>query len=269
MVAARIAGVANVYKCGGARRGRGRLRHRDRAEMRQDRRPGSPWVVAAKRVLAGVIDTGLPAGPSEAIVLADETADGAIAALDLIVESEHGPDSSAFLVTNSRKVAETARDAIPGYWGQMGEQRVGYSSTVLCGPRGGIVLAPDIAAAIGFVNDYAPEHLEIVADEPMTYLGRIRNAGEVLLGASTPVPLGNFVLGPNAVLPTSGAARTHSPLSTYDYMKRISIGQVTAAAYPEMARHAERLARYEGFDGHANAVSATRDRVMAAGKARA
>ena len=213
-------------------------------------------------MLAGVIDPGLPAGPSEAIILADETADGAVAGLDLIVESEHGPDSSAFLVTNSRAVAEAARDAIPGYWAQMGEQRVGFSSSVLCGPRGGIVLTEDFNEAIAFVNAYAPEHLMIHGDEPIAYLGRIRNAGEVLLGANTPIPLGNFVLGPNAVLPTSGAARTHSPLSVYDFTKRISIGQVTAAAYPEMARHAERLARYEGFDGHANAVSATRDRLM-------
>jgi histidinol dehydrogenase len=267
LVAARIAGVENVYKCGGAQ-GVAAVAYGTETVPKCAKivGPGSPWVVAAKRVLAGVIDPGLPAGPSEAIILADATADGAIAALDLIVESEHGPDSSAFLVTDSRAVAEAAMAAIPRYWAQMGEQRVGFSSTVLCGPRGGIVLAPDFDAAIAFVNAYAPEHLEIVADEPMAYLGRIRNAGEVLLGANTPVPLGNFVLGPNAVLPTSGAARTHSPLSVYDFMKRISIGQVTAAAYPELARHAERLARYEGFDGHANAVSETRTRVMA-GKA--
>ena len=263
LVAARIAGVENVYKCGGAQ-GVAAVAYGTETVPKCAKivGPGSPWVVAAKRVLAGVIDPGLPAGPSEAIILADETADGAVAALDLIVESEHGPDSSAFLVTNSRAVAEAARDAIPEHWGQMGEQRVGFSSTVLCGARGGIVLTGDMDEAIGFVNDYAPEHLEIVSDEPMTYLGRIKNAGEVLLGVNTPVPLGNFVLGPNAVLPTSGAARTHSPLSTFDYMKRISIGQVMASAYPEMALHAERLARYEGFDGHANAVSGTRDRLM-------
>lgn len=263
LVAARIAGVGDVYKCGGAQ-GVAAVAYGTETVPKCAKivGPGSPWVVAAKRVLAGVIDPGLPAGPSEAVVLADETADGAIAGLDLIVESEHGPDSSAFLVTNSRAVAEAARDAIPGFWAQMGEQRVGFSSTVLCGPRGGIVLTEDFDEAIAFVNAYAPEHLLIHGDEPIAYLGRIRNAGEVLLGANTPIPFGNFVLGPNAVLPTSGAARTHSPLSVYDYTKRISIGWVTAAAYPGMARHAERLARYEGFDGHANAVSSTRDRLM-------
>lgn len=267
LVAARIAGISNVYKCGGAQ-GVAAVAYGTQTVPKCAKivGPGSPWVVAAKRVLAGVIDPGLPAGPSESIILADETADGALAALDLIVESEHGPDSSAFLVTNSRTVAEAARDALPGYWAQMGAQRVEFSSSVLCGPRGGIVLTETIQDAIDFVNAYAPEHLEILGDEPIAYLGRIKNAGEILLGANTPIPLGNFVLGPNAVLPTSGSARTCSPLSVFDYMKRISIGQVTAAAYPEMARHAERLARYEGFDGHANAVSATRTRVMA-GKA--
>src|SRR5690606_38539124 len=168
LVAARIAGVENVYKCGGAQ-GVAAVAYGTETVPKCAKivGPGSPWVVAAKRVLAGVIDPGLPAGPSEAIILADATADGALAARDLIVESEHGPDSSAFLVTDSRAVAEAAMAAIPRYWAQMGEQRVGFSSTVLCGPRGGIVLAPDFDAAIAFVNAYAPEHLEIVADEPM------------------------------------------------------------------------------------------------------
>jgi histidinol dehydrogenase len=224
--------------------------------------PGSPWVVAAKRLLSDVIDPGVPAGPSEVVILADETADPALAALDLIIESEHGPDSSAYLVTPSRQVAEAARRAIPEHWKSMGAQRVGFSSAVLSGPAGGIVLARDMDDAVDFVNAYAPEHLEILGAEPFALLGRIRNAGEILLGDHTPVTLGNFVLGPNAVLPTNGAARTHSPLSTFDFMKRNSIGYVTAAGYSSLAPHAERLARYEGFEGHANAVSATRDRIL-------
>ena len=104
--------------------------------------PGSPYHVAAKRLLADVIDPGIPAGPSEAIVLADETADGWQAALDLIIESEHGADSSAFLVTPSRAVAEAAIAALPQHWAKMGEQRRGYSAAVLGGPRGGVLLTP-------------------------------------------------------------------------------------------------------------------------------
>src|SRR5262249_10905522 len=142
--------------------------------------PGSPWVVAAKHLLSDIIDPGVPAGPSESIILADETADGRIAALDLLVEAEHGPDSSAFLVTNSEKVAKDAIAAIPTFWDKMGEQRVGFSSTVLGGTNGGIVLTKTFDDAIAFVNDFAPEHLEILSSEPFVHLGKIQNAGEIL-----------------------------------------------------------------------------------------
>jgi histidinol dehydrogenase len=144
----------------------------------------------------------------------------------------------------------------------MGAQRVEFSSAVLGGARGGIVLAPDMEAACAFVNDYAPEHLLIHGAEPFRWLGQIRNAGEILLGKHTPITLGNFVLGPNAVLPTSGWAKTFSPLSTFDFMKRTGVGYVTGAAYPELAKHARVLATYEGFDAHANAVSETRTRLL-------
>jgi len=262
-VAAKLAGVKEVYKCGGAQ-GVAAVAYGTQTvpKMAKIVGPGSPYVVAAKRLLSDVIDPGIPAGPSESIILCDETANGRIAALDLIVESEHGPDSSAFLVTDSRAVAEAARKAIPEYWGQMGAQRVAFSSAVLGGARGGIVLAPDFEQAIAFVNDYAPEHLEILGNDPFAYLGRIQNAGEILLGDHTPVPLGNFVLGPNAVLPTSGQARTCSPLSVFDFMKRSSIGYVTASGYPALAKHAKVLATYEGFDGHANAVSSLREKAL-------
>lgn len=263
LVAARLAGVREVYKCGGAQAVAAVAYGTQTVpKLAKIVGPGSPYVVAAKRLLADIIDPGIPAGPSESIILCDESANGRIAALDLIVESEHGPDSSAFLVTHSRAVAETARRAIPEYWGRMGEQRVAFSSAVLGGPRGGIVLTADFENAIAFVNDYAPEHLEILTREPFATLGRITNAGEILLGEHTPVPLGNFVLGPNAVLPTSGQARTCSPLSVFDFMKRSSIGYVTAGAYPGLAKHARALAIYEGFDGHANAVSPLRDAAL-------
>ena len=117
-------------------------------------------------------------------------------------------------------------------------------------------------AAIAFVNDYAPEHLEILSKEPFAYLEKIVNAGEILLGEHTPLTLGNFVLGPNAVLPTSGAAKTASPLSVSDYMKSTSVAYVTKDGYGALAKQARVLATYEGFDGHANAVSELREAVL-------
>lgn len=263
LVAARMAGVSKVYKAGGAQ-GIAAVAYGTQTVPKVSKviGPGSPWVAAAKRQVAHIIDTGTPAGPSELIVLADDSIDGRLAALDLLIESEHGPDSSAYLVTWSRRVAEEARAAIPDYWEKMGAQRAGFSSTVLGGPIGGIVLARNENEAIDFCNDYAPEHLQVLSKEPFQYLGRIEHAGEILLGEHTPTTLGNFVLGPNHVLPTSGWARTASPVSVYDFMKRTSIAYVTAKGYPEVARHAQRLAHYEGFEGHANAVSELRDAIL-------
>jgi histidinol dehydrogenase len=144
----------------------------------------------------------------------------------------------------------------------MEPRRAAFSRAVLTGAHGGIVLTRDFDAAIAFVNAYAPEHVEILAAEPMAVLGRIRNAGEILLGPYSPITLGNYLLGPNAVLPTGGRARTASPLSVFDYMKRSSVAYVTRAGYASVAPDAHRLASYEGFDGHARAVSATRTALL-------
>jgi histidinol dehydrogenase len=265
LVAAKTVGVNRVYKCGGSQAiaaaayGTETVR-----KVVKIVGPGSPWIVAAKRLLAEKIDVGLPAGPSESIIFADGTADGRIAGLDLLIEAEHGPDSSAYLVTSDRKVAEDAMASLDGYWAAMTiPQRVEFSRTVVTGPRGGVVLAPSIEEAYRFVNDYAPEHLEILSDEPFGHLGQITNAAEVLLGSRTPITIANFVLGPNGVLPTGGWARSFGPLSVTDYMKRSSIGYVTSAAYPGLARRAKLLSEYEGFSSHANAVSELRDRLLA------
>lgn len=263
LVAAKLAGIREVYKCGGAQ-GVAAVAFGTETVPRCSKivGPGSPWVVAAKRILSTRIDPGVPAGPSEAIILTDDSVSGALAALDLIIESEHGPDSSAWLVTSSERVAREAIAALPGHWAEMEAGRVAFSRAVLTGPRGGVILTRDLDQAIEFVNAYAPEHLEILTEQPMSVLGRIRNAGEVLLGPHSPVTLGNYLLGPNAVLPTGGAARTASPLSVFDYMKRSSVGYVTKSGYGELAQHARALAEYEGFSGHARAVSAKRDELL-------
>jgi histidinol dehydrogenase len=263
LIAAELAGVTEVYRVGGAQAVAAAAYGTESVpRCLKIVGPGSPYLIAAKKLLADRIDPGMLAGPSEALVLADETADGRLAALDLLVEVEHGPDSSGFLVTPSRQVAEDALKAIPGFFGQMSETRVDYTLTVLSSERGGIVLTQDLQAAYDFVNDYAPEHLMIHAKEPYAHLGQIRNAGEILLGENSSNTLANFVIGPNNVLPTSGWAKTMSPLSVFDYMKRATVAQVTPAGYAGLAKAAETLARYEGFDAHANAVSETRAKLM-------
>ncbi|MDX3927136.1 MAG: histidinol dehydrogenase [Shinella sp.] len=259
LVAARLAGVETVYKVGGAQAVAAVAFGTETVKPAlKIVGPGSPWVVAAKRLLAGAIDPGLPAGPSEAVIFADDTVKGGLAALDLLIEAEHGPDSSAWLVTHSRQVAEEALAALPEHWARMTEQRVAFSKAVLTGKSGGIVLTSSIEESYRFVNDYAPEHLEILSTDPFAHLGHITEASEILMGPHTPVSIGNFGLGPNAVLPTSRWARTFGPLAVTDFVKRSSIGYVTASAYPEFAKHARTLARYEGFSSHEHAVSDVR-----------
>ncbi|MEM0908629.1 MAG: histidinol dehydrogenase [Pseudomonadota bacterium] len=259
LVTARLAGVENVFKCGGAQ-AVAAVAYGTETVPRCAKivGPGSPYVVAAKRLLSDRIDPGPPAGPSESIVLADETANGRVAALDLLNESEHGPDSSAYLVTNSQRVADEVIAAVPEFWGHMGAERTGFSQTVLCGPRGGIVVCPTMDDAIAFTNDYAPEHLQVHAKSPFDYLGALTNAGEILLGEHSAICLGNYILGPNAVLPTNATAMTRSPLGVHDYLKLTSIAHVTQAGYDSLAPQVQLFAEYEGFDAHANAVSPLR-----------
>jgi len=263
LVAARLAGVEQVFKAGGAQ-AVAAVAYGTATIPRCFKivGPGNPWLVAAKRQLAGRIDPGIPAGPSETILLADETANPLLAALDMTIESEHGNDTSAFLVTWDRALAEAVIKAIPQYWDQQSDKLAGYSSTVLSGQRGGVVLAESAQAAYEFINDYAPEHCQVMSKHPYEHLSHIRNASEILLGENAAGSIANYMMGPNCVLPTSGAARTHSPLGVHDFIKTCSVGHMTASGYREMAPHTHRFATYEGFDGHANAVSALRDEAM-------
>jgi histidinol dehydrogenase len=263
LVAARLAGVSRVYKAGGAQGiAAAAFGTRTIPAVKKIVGPGSPWVAAAKRVVSDRVDVGTPAGPSESIVLADDTVDGRLAALDILIESEHGPDSSGYIVTWSKRVADEARRTIADYYANMSPQRVAFASAVLSGPLGGIVLARDANEAIAFVNDYAPEHLQILSTDPHQYEDRILHAGEILLGVYTPSTLGNFVIGANHVLPTGGWAKTGSALSVHDFLKRTSIAYVTREGYRLLAPHAKTFATYEGFDAHANAVSDIRDQIL-------
>ena len=259
LVAARIAGVEQVFKAGGAQ-AVAAVAYGTQSVPRCFKivGPGNPWLVAAKRLLAGRIDPGLPAGPSETILLADDTTNPWVAALDMTIESEHGPDSSAFLVTWNEELAHAVRQAVPTYWDRQSDKLAGYSSTVLSGSRGGVVLADTAEAAYRFINDYAPEHCQVLSQTPYEHLAHIRNASEILLGQQAAGSIANYMMGPNCVLPTSAAARTHSPLGVPDFMKTCSVGHMTASGYAEMAPHTHRFATYEGFDGHANAVSELR-----------
>jgi histidinol dehydrogenase len=215
--------------------------------------PGSSYVSAAKRLLYGIVDVGLPAGPSESIILADEYADPRLAALDLLVEAEHGAESAAILVTHSRKVAEEALAILPTLIAELPEWRQAFVNNVLSN-YGGVLLTEDLQESVNFVNEYAPEHLEILTADPFVTLNKIHNAGEILLGPLTPIPTANYCLGLNAILPTGGFAKSFSSVSVYDFLKRSGVGYLSKEGYERLQGITATLADYEDFPAHAMAI---------------
>src|SRR3989440_12014231 len=258
LVAADLCGVHEIYRVGGAQAiaalayGTASI-----ARVHKITGPGSGFVSAAKRLLYGTVDVGLPAGPSESITLADATADPELLARDLLIEAEHGPDSSSLLVTDSRGMAEAVMTLLPSKMAALPEWRQAFCRTVFEAPEGtgGIVLTANMREAIDFVNEYAPEHIEVQVREPFAILPELQNAGEILLGRYTPVCTGNYCVGTNAVLPTGGFAHTYSCTSVYDFLKRTGLAYLTQEGYASLSGTTRRLAEFEGFPAHANAVT--------------
>lgn len=254
LVAAEICGVDEVYVVGGMQ-AIAALAYGTETIPRVDKLigPGSSYVSAAKRLLYGTVDVGLPAGPSESIILADEHADPRLAALDLLVEAEHGAESAALLVTHSESVARAALAVLPEYIAQLPEWRRKFVENVLSN-YGGILLTASLDESIQFINEYAPEHLEVLTADPFVTLGKLKNAGEILLGHLTPIPTANYCLGLNAILPTGGFARSFSSVSVWDFLKRTGIGYLSAEGYARLQGITATLADYEGFPAHAFAI---------------
>lgn len=216
--------------------------------------PGNSYATAAKRVLASYIDAGLPAGPSEAIILCDEKADPEKVALDWMIEAEHGCDSAALLVTHSKELVEKVIPIVNRQLEKISDKRREFVSTNLT-TYGGVILTDSLAESINFVNEYAPEHMEVMTEKPFETLPLIKNAGEILLGDYTPVTLCNFVLGPNAILPTGGFAKTYSSVSVHDFLKRSSVGYASKDGFMKVRGYAAKFAEFEGFDTHGLAVT--------------
>src|SRR5260221_8432913 len=258
LVAADLCGVHEIYRIGGAQAiaalayGTTSI-----ARVHKVTGPGSGFVAAAKRLLYGTVDVGLRAGPSEAINLADESASPELVARDLLIEAEHGPDSSSLLVTDSRSLAERVMALLPAKMAALPEWRQAFVRTVFEAPEGtgGVMLAQSMQEAIEFVNAYAPEHLGVQVREPFALLPELKNAGEILLGSRTPYSMANYSVGTNAVLPTGGFAHTSSCTTVYDFLKRTGIAYLTPAGYASLSETTRRLAEYEGFPAHANAVT--------------
>jgi histidinol dehydrogenase len=254
LYAARFCGAHEVYRVGGVQAlaalayGTASI-----APVEKFLGPGSQYVTAAKRILASVVDVGLPAGPSESMIIADDSADPRLAALDLLIEAEHGPDSQALLVTHSERMAREVAKLLPGLAAELPEPRRTFVSRVLEG-YGGILIAASAEEAVEIANAVAPEHLQIATRDPLVTLSLVRHAAEILLGQTTPFSLANYAIGANAVLPTGGRARTASPLSVRDFLKYSSVAYLTSPGYDTLRDAAITLADYEGFPAHAKAL---------------
>lgn len=254
LVAARLCGVDEVYKVGGAQ-AIAAMAYGTQTIARVDKivGPGNRYVAAARRLVYGSVDPGAPAGPSESIILCDDTADAEVVAHELLVEAEHGPDSAALLVTDSARLADAVASIVPGLVAALPEQRKQFCEAVLSG-FGGIVITEGLDESVRFANDYAPEHLRVIVQQPFEVLHHLVNAGEILLGENTSIAFGNFAIGVNAILPTGGFARSYSCVGVEDFLKRSSFAYVSKDGVKAIGPVALELAQYEGFPSHAQAV---------------
>lgn len=215
--------------------------------------PGNIWVTAAKRVLKGVIGIDSEAGPTEVAILADETADPALVAADLISQAEHDVVAAAVLVTTSADLADRVREYVAEQLART--KHVERISEALSGPQSGIVLVDDLQAGVAVVDAYAAEHLEIHTRDAREVAMRIRNAGAIFVGPHAPVSLGDYCAGSNHVLPTGGSATHSSGLSVQTFLRGIHIVDYDEHALADVADHVVALAHAEDLPGHAAAIT--------------
>jgi histidinol dehydrogenase len=213
--------------------------------------PGNIYVTLAKKIVAGTVGIDMIAGPSEILIIADRTANPEFVAADLLSQAEHDAMASAILVTDSRPLARQTAKALERQLQALERQDTARQSI---DRFGAIMVVPDIDTGIDLSNQLAPEHLELMVSSPFDYLDRIQNAGALFLGHYTPEPMGDYIAGPNHVLPTAGTARFSSALSVDHFIKKTSLIHYSRRAFDTEADHVIRLAEIEGLTAHANSV---------------
>ncbi len=252
LVAADIAGVDRIFKVGGAQ-AIAALAYGTDMIPKVDKivGPGNIFVALAKRVVYGHVSIDSIAGPSEILVLADETATPRYVAADLLSQAEHDEMASAILITTSAELAQKVSDEIDGFLTQLSRRAIIEKSLE---NYGYILVAPDMNTAIEAVNEIASEHLEILTANPFDTMTRVRNAGAIFLGEYSSEPLGDYYAGPNHVLPTNGTAKFFSPLNVDDYVKKSSIISYSREALEKVHEDIELFAQKEGLTAHANSI---------------
>ncbi len=265
LVAADVAGVQRVFKVGGAQAivamayGTETIPAVDKILG-----PGNIFVVLAKRRVFGAVDIDQLPGPTETLLLADETAGAEEVAADLLAQAEHDPLATALLLVTSVSLAQQVQAAVERQLATLPTAPTARAALV---NRGGAIVIPSVEEGLRLANAFAPEHLCLLVRDPWSYVGQVRHAGGVFVGSSSPEAAGDYVAGPSHIMPTAGTARFASPLSVDDFVKIVSVVGLSPARLEEVGPVAARMARVEGFEAHARAVDArlagARDRAPA------
>lgn len=252
LAAAKIAGVTKIFKVGGAQ-AIAALAYGTQTVPAADKitGPGNIYVATAKKLVYGQVDIDMIAGPSEILVIADESADAERAAADMLSQAEHDVLASAVMVTTSARLAELVATEIERQLTELPRREIAQRSIE---DNGRVIVTESLDDAIEIANALAPEHLEVYTSDPFALLPRLVNAGSIFLGGYTPEPVGDYFAGPNHTLPTSGTARFSSPLSGADFVKRSSYIHYTKEALKEAGEKIAAFAESEGLQAHANAV---------------
>ncbi|WP_031515508.1 histidinol dehydrogenase [Desulfofalx alkaliphila] len=252
LVAARESGATEIYRIGGAQAiaalayGTQTIRPVDKITG-----PGNIYVTLAKQQVYGQVDIDMLAGPSEVLVIADGKANAAYIAADMLSQAEHDPLAAALLLTPDEGLAQRVQEELRKQIAGLPRQNVAKRSL---GDYGTIVITKDLDEAFKIVNRFAPEHLELLVDDPFSWLGKVYNAGSVFLGPYSPEPVGDYLAGPNHVLPTGGTARFYSGLNLDAFVKKSTVISFSKATLSRLGDHVIRLAEVEGLQAHANAV---------------
>jgi histidinol dehydrogenase len=250
LVAADIAGADEIYKVGGAQ-AIGALAYGTESIPRVEKivGPGNIFVTAAKKLVYGQVDIEFPAGPSEVLILADESANAEFLATDILAQAEHDPNASCFLVTDSEELA-LKTDEFVKQLTEIAPRREIIEESL--SKSGKIIITATLEEAIYVTNEYAPEHLIVSTKDDDEALSQIKNAGSIFLGAYSPVAAGDYGSGTNHVLPTGGGAKMYSGLSTESFIKKPTVQRITKEGLEELSKTSVPIAEYEGFFAHAN-----------------
>ncbi len=257
LVAADLAGVDQIFRIGGAQ-AIAALAYGTPSIPKVDKivGPGNRYVATAKRLVYGLVDVDMVAGPSEIVVISDGKTSPSFVAADLISQAEHDEMALAILITTSEIFGKAVGEELEGQLLSLKRGKIAYTSL---NRRGAILVVRNLKQAMGLANQIAPEHLELAVSRPLPLMKSVKHAGTIFLGVHTPEAIGDYMAGPNHILPTAGTARFSSPLGVEDFMKKSNVVSFTQNALKRFEKDVKRFTDWEGLEGHYQAV---RVRVM-------